>query len=335
MREYIMLEGDGSLLTGEFAKFVQETLEEWKIPNVSIAVIDGEDVFTQYGASTTNGFVCAALAHLIDTRAYPALDTGWATSASSMIRDDFVLKDAWAMEHLTLEDAACHHWIPAAEQRQRRYAAVKDLIRNQRNLDMTEGPRVKFSYCNLMYSGLSHVIETLTGKPLGDVLRELIWEPPRHVVYDFTLDAALSAPEHLITGYYWDHKEEKYSEVPYIGYCTGQRPLSAAVHQYIRAPRIFGGMPEQGRDIFMCGLGWQRTLCRGHLMYTHSGGIEAFGKQVYWFPEAKFGVVAFGNTSTTSNAAEDALVYRLAHEKLGVAPNDLVDVGVEQVVLHD
>lgn len=40
-------EGDGSLLTEEFAKFAKETLKEWKVPGVSIAVIDGEHVFTQ------------------------------------------------------------------------------------------------------------------------------------------------------------------------------------------------------------------------------------------------------------------------------------------------
>ncbi|KAJ6435998.1 hypothetical protein O9K51_11359 [Purpureocillium lavendulum] len=40
-----------------------------------------------------------------------------------------------------------------------------------RHLDMTEEPRVKFEYSNLIYSVLSLVIETPTARSLGDVLR--------------------------------------------------------------------------------------------------------------------------------------------------------------------
>lgn len=381
--------GDGSLLTEEFAKFAKETLKEWKVPGVSIAVIDGEHVFTQsygvatypdtaatsqtlwYGGSTTKAFVCAAIAHLIDTKTYPALEKGWATPISSIIRDDFVLKDAWATEHLTLEDAACHRTgfprhdgsmfrfvddedgeVVGPDGKRKRYSTAKDLVRNLRNLEMTAEPRVKFQYCNFMYLALSLVVETVTGKPLGDVLRELIWEPLGMSSTYFALDAAQSAPEHLATGYCWDEDAEKYTEVPHMSvvelsgaggiistaadYAKWVKcllheaaPFSVAAHKEIRMPRIVAGMPEQGRDITMYGLGWQRALYRGHLMYTHGGGLEAFGAQVYWFPDAEFGVVAFANTSTTSNAAGDVLVYRLVHDKLGIAPEDQVDVGVK------
>ncbi|KAK7426709.1 hypothetical protein QQZ08_006745 [Neonectria magnoliae] len=390
MGEYIQPEDDGNPLTEEFGKFAKETLEDWKVPGVSIAVIDGEDVFTKsygiatfpdtratpetlyYGASTTKAFVDAALAHLIDTKAYPTLAKGWATPIVSIIRDDFVLSDAWATERLTLEDAACHRTgfprhdgsltrfvddddgdVVGGDGKQKRYATVRDVVRNLRNLPMNgEEPRVKFRYCNLMYLVLSHVIETLTGKWLGDVLRELIWEPLGMSSTYFSLDAAQAAPEHLATGYYWDDKEEKHREAPFMSVvelsgaggiistaadyakwvkCLLHKaaPFSAAVHHEIRTPRIVAGMPELGKDVTMYGLGWQRALYRGHLMYTHSGGVDCFGTQVYWFPDAKFGVVAFANTSATSNAVEDVLVYRLVHEKLGIAPDDQVDVGAK------
>ncbi|KPM42846.1 hypothetical protein AK830_g3696 [Neonectria ditissima] len=419
MGECIRPEGDGNLLTDEFDKFARETLEDWKVPGISIAVIDGEDVFAKvrpplapqmtartspsrmsstladhgqqsygiatfpdtratpdtlwYGASTTKAFVDAALAHLIDTKAYPALAKGWATPIASIIRDDFVLGDAWATEHLTLEDAACHrtgfprhdaslvrfvddddagHGV-GGDGRKKRYTTVKDVVRNLRNLPMTgEEPRVKFQYCNLMYIVLSHVIETLTGKWLGDVLRELIWEPLGMSSTYFSLDAARAAPEHLATGYYWDETEEKHAEAPFmsvveisgagaiistaVDYAKWVRcllheaaPFSAAVHREIRTPRIVAGMPELGKDVTMYGLGWQRALYRGHVMYSHSGGLDCFGTQVYWFPDAKFGVVAFANTSATSNAAEDVLVYKLVHERLEIAPELQVDMGAK------
>ena len=40
-------------LTKEFSKFVKETLQEWKIPGVSIGVVDGDQVFTEVGAGAT------------------------------------------------------------------------------------------------------------------------------------------------------------------------------------------------------------------------------------------------------------------------------------------
>jgi hypothetical protein len=34
-------------LTEEFGTFVKETLEKWKVPGISLAVIDGEDVYAE------------------------------------------------------------------------------------------------------------------------------------------------------------------------------------------------------------------------------------------------------------------------------------------------
>jgi CubicO group peptidase (beta-lactamase class C family) len=54
---------------------------------------------------------------------------------------------------------------------------VKDGVRSLRNLPLTAGLRTAFQYCNLMFVVASHVVETLTGVWLGDVLKERIWEP--------------------------------------------------------------------------------------------------------------------------------------------------------------
>jgi CubicO group peptidase (beta-lactamase class C family) len=53
---------------------------------------------------------------------------------------------------------------------------VKDGVRSLRNLPLTAGLRTTFQYCNLMFVVASHVVETLTGVWLGDVLKERIWE---------------------------------------------------------------------------------------------------------------------------------------------------------------
>lgn len=41
----------GSPLTSEFSEFVLERLDEWKVPGVAVAVIDGDEIYTE--VSTT------------------------------------------------------------------------------------------------------------------------------------------------------------------------------------------------------------------------------------------------------------------------------------------
>ncbi|KAM5346508.1 hypothetical protein ACJ41O_009513 [Fusarium nematophilum] len=374
----------------EFAKFANETLDEWKVPGVSIAFIDDNQIFTAgyghatlpdtpatpktlwYAASTTKAFTGAVLAQLIDSKKHPALERGWQTPISSILREDFVLQDEWATNHVTLEDAVCHRtgmprhdksssrFLPvetddngkdAAGGKKKRFTTVKDVTRNLRYLPLTAEPRVKFQYCNHMYIVLSHCIETVTGKPLAQVMRELIFEPLGMSATYFSLEDAKAAPEHLAAGYFWDKKAGKFVEVldemtvhehsgaGAILSCAEdfakwarcmlrqEEPFSEAVHKDIRNPRIVDEMPRNGKDVSMYALGWERVLYRGHLMYSHGGGMHAFGSNVHWFPDDKFGVVTFGNTCLTSNAAEDVMLWRLIDEKLGIAPEERMGAG--------
>jgi CubicO group peptidase (beta-lactamase class C family) len=103
-------------------------------------------------------------------------------------------------------------------------------------------------------------------------------------------------------------------------------PFSKEVHKDIKKPRsIATTAPGGGFEISLYSLGWQRTLYKGHVIYMRSGGMYAFGSQVYWLPDEKFGVVAFGNTATTSNAVEDIVSYRLIGDRLGIPEVDRFD----------
>ncbi|KAM4057710.1 beta-lactamase [Hirsutella rhossiliensis] len=110
----------------DFNALARDILEQWKVPGMSIAVVDGHDVFAKgfglatlpdtpatpetlyYVGSTTKAQTAVVLAQLIDSKAYPALSRGWSTPISSILRDDFVLQDEWATNHVTLDDAASH-----------------------------------------------------------------------------------------------------------------------------------------------------------------------------------------------------------------------------------
>ncbi|KAI9151671.1 D-aminopeptidase [Paramyrothecium foliicola] len=364
----------GNPLTDEFGQFVKGLLEEWKVPGLSIAVIDGDQVYTDgygfatlpetpatpdtlwYGGSTTKAQVAAAIAHLIDSGKYPALSKGWATPISSIIHDDFVLQDEWATKNLTLEDAVCHrtgmprHDVATARERDGKKTTPRDTVRSLRHLPLTMQPRTQMSYNNLMFITLSHVVETLTGKWLGDVLKETIWEPLGMNSTYFDLDHAKRAQNHLATGYYWDEATKTYKETPFMEthdlsgaggilstatnfakwvqcLLNEAEPFSEKTHKDIQTARIITAPAKSPFELETYGLGWQRVVFKGHAVYNHSGGVLAYGAQVYWVPDIKFGVVAFSNTSGTSNVIQDVAVWRLIQDKLGEPAEGRFDAG--------
>lgn len=303
------------------------------------------------------------LAHLIDSKAHLELADGWATKISSIIRDDFVLDDAWATEHITLEDAASHRTgLPRHEKAWARVvngsqATVRDVVRNLRNLRLNHEPRTVFQYCNLMYVVLGHVVEAITGKALDRAMRDAIWGPLAMNSTRLASDDAPQTPGRVATGYYWDDQAGVYKRAPPMSFtevggagavissvldyarwieCLLHEapPFSERVHADFKRLRMLAGPAvSAGLDMSLYGLGWERTLYRGHVIYTHSGGLDAFGCQVYWLPDARFGAVAFANTGVTSNAVEDVVIYRL-EDRLGIPEHQRFDFDKKYCPIH-
>lgn len=129
-----------------FDTWVQDALEEWKVPGLSIAVVHNEDTFSKvmipdetlhqalprrlttnqaYGvaefperkmttdtifpaASTTKAFTAAATSIAIQDSKDTPSPIDWDTPISSVIPEDFVLSDDYATKNTTLEDALSH-----------------------------------------------------------------------------------------------------------------------------------------------------------------------------------------------------------------------------------
>ncbi|KND94311.1 hypothetical protein TOPH_00768 [Tolypocladium ophioglossoides CBS 100239] len=342
---------------------------------MSIAVVDGHNVFAKgfgfasfpdtpatpetlyYVGSTSKAHTAATLAQLIDTKAYPELSRGWTTPISSIIRDDFVLQDEWATNHITLDDAVSHltgmshhdnSWHREINGTQ---VTLKDVVRNLRNLPLSLEPRVEWHYCNLMYVTLSHVIESLTGKWLGDVMKDLIWDPLGMKTTYMNLDDAKNAPVPLARSYLWKEEEKKYKEMPFmpitevsgagaiisnvLDYAKWLKcliheaePFSKAVHNDIRTPRSIANSDlGLDTDIALYGLAWMRTLLYGAVTYTHEGSTITYGASVYWLPDLKYGVVAFANGAESSNEAEAVILRKVIGDKLQIPPSEREDIG--------
>ncbi|KJZ75351.1 hypothetical protein HIM_05277 [Hirsutella minnesotensis 3608] len=353
--------------TKDFKDYVKQVMKDWKVPGMSIAVVDGDQVFAEgfgyasfpdklaspetlyWVGSTTKAHLAATLAQLIDSGAHPELSRGWNTPISSIIRDDFVLKDDWATAHLTLADAVSHrtgmtrHDASWHKQVNGKNTTVKDVVRNLRNLPpLTFEPRTRWYYCNLMYVTLAHVVETVVGKWLGDVMKEVIWHPLGMKTTYLSLDEALRVPVDIAKSYAWKEDTQEYIEMSQFPSLAASgaggiisnvvdyakwlqcliheaEPFSANVHKDIKTPRmILNPSPGLSGDMELYGLGWSRMTIHGAVAYEHGGSTLTFGAEVYWFPELKYGLVAFANSDDTSNEVESIVLQRMIGDKLQV-----------------
>ncbi|KAI2781006.1 beta-lactamase/transpeptidase-like protein [Daldinia loculata] len=383
----------------DFEGFAKAALDRWKVPGVSVAVVDGEDTWAEgygiasfpstpatpstlyYTGSTTKAFTAAILSLLIASGNFSSSSSEtsspltWQTPISHIIRDDFVLgpEYEWAAAHLTLEDALSHRTgFPRHDKalarrygRERDRGTVRDVVRSLRYLPMVSEPRVVWRYCNLMYMVAAHVIQTLTGQWLGAVMRERIWDPLGMEATYLSVEDALGAGREVARGYYWDYQGEGKREgqgfvsVPYgslnlasgaggivsnvLDYAqwirclirgdgsddneNGCPVLPKEAHRELKLARI--AMPPEMRMSFDAplayALGWELSTYKGWRIFTHSGGMEAYGAEVYFLPDLGYGVVTLGNTAQTSNFVGMELAWKLIDDKLGVEEEERFD----------
>lgn len=313
-----------------------------------------------FAGSTSKAFTAAAVAHLIDGKNHSVFADGWNTPISSIIRDDFVLQDEWATQHLTLEDAASHRTgMPRHDLGWARFhqdgslVTTAEHVRTLRHLPPSAAPRTTWQYCNYMYVVLGHVVEVLTGQWLGAALREAIWQPlGMTATFGDTRDAQAAAPEHhLAAGYYWDPARERHVEMrvdstresggaglvistvnDYAKWarCLLDRtgPFSEATHEAIRTPRMLTPAREgdrMGDGDLTYGLAWMKKTYHGEVVFKHGGTEMAYSAQLYWIPRLRYAVVVMANTGL-ANSAEDEVVWRLIEDKLNVPKSQRYDL---------
>lgn len=382
----------------DFRKFVEEALEEWHVPGLSVAVVDGDESWAEgygyatlpstqatsstlyYTGSTTKAFTAAILSMMIDGPADPSSTTcdagkyssplsaqGWQTPISRLIGEDFVLRDEayrWAQDHLTLEDALTHRTgFPRHDKALSLHygddghpMTPRDLARSLRHLPMAAEPRAAFRYCNYMYLVASHVVETLTaGRWLGDTLRDWITGPLGMRSTYFSLQDAQDGPEHLAAGYSWNYgnrsgRGDGFETVPFMDLSGGtgaggivsnvldyarwlrcllreEGPISKMGHAALKTPRMV--LPPDSRKGFdgpsSYALGWFHNTYKGHRVLSHGGGMEAYGAEVFLFPDLNYAVVTMANTAITSNAVGQLIAWKLIGDRLGVPEGERFD----------
>ncbi|KAJ5692467.1 hypothetical protein N7462_001890 [Penicillium macrosclerotiorum] len=247
----------------EFDALVEETLEEWKTPGLSIAVVHGSNTYSKaYGiaefpdrkmttdtlfptASTTKAFLAAATSMMIQESKSTQSPLEWDTPISSMIPDDFVLADEYVTAHTTLEDALSHRsglpghqWIFHFGSKD---ASVREFVRSCRYKPLSAPPRTKFQYSNANYIAVTHALEQHTGETLEAFMKKRIWEPlGMNATYLAPSDAENdpSVIQKLVKAYTWIPEQEAgrwFSEPkPYWKPNTGGGAIVSNVLDYAR-----------------------------------------------------------------------------------------------------
>ena len=276
------------------------------------------------------------------------------------MREDFVLADEYATDHVTVEDALSHRTGMPRHDLSYGGANVtlRDVVQNLRHLPMTAEIRTRFQYCNMMYIVVSHFIETWTGMWLGDFLRTRIYEPLKMSSTFFSLadaqKAAASGGPSLATPYYWTNKTKSYHGVPWLDapqesgcgatisnvvdyakwlrcMMTMSAPLSPAGHHALRSPRIISG-PTMGpvtdgqtgfRGHEAYALGWEVSNYRGEVMIWHTGSLPGFSSIMMYFPRLQWGATMMANGE--GNGAIQVLIFKLIDDMLGIPEQDRFD----------
>ena len=325
-----------------------------------------------YTGSTTKAFLGALWAQLVESEENQEKDElekiFLKTPLSKLIRDDFVLQDDWATNHITIEDALSHR--TGMSRHDASYGGSvntsKQIVRSLRHFPLTTEPRTKFEYCNIQYVAASHAFEVTTDQPLRKSLKEKIWEPleMRNTFLDLAdaKRAASSGDVNLANGFSWDReaengkgafKQEDHMDFSYIAgagaiisnvldyanwliaLMSRSAPLSEKIVTTMRTPRAIvseGDRLQPWDGTVNYALGWFLATYEGEQVIFHDGGLIGFGSSIMYLPERKWGVVLMGNTGVTSNTVATFLRMYLVDKLLGVPAEKSFDNPAKYVI---
>ena len=283
-----------------------------------------------------------------------AEDLAWDTPLHNIVGNDFVLKDDYLTTHLTFLDAMSHRtgmprhdalWYD-------RGLDVESQTYLMRHLDTSASFRTVFQYCNLMFTAVSHVLQSITGRPHADLLRQWIFKPLGMNYSYYSLEDAATCQNSdprctLADSYAWNKRTGSFKKwsldlsnppngaggiisnvVDYskwiraLMYESG--PVSKEGQAIMKYPLSFLGAetpPYAGPGWY--GLGIEGGIYRNEKVFSHNGGISAYASTFKFLPDRKFGVVVFQNAQ---NNAMEAIAWRLIDEFLGVPEDEFYDM---------
>ncbi|KAM0470647.1 hypothetical protein ACHAP7_009444 [Fusarium lateritium] len=338
-----------------FYSHVEDLMKQNRVPGLSIAIIQGDQTRSAgFGlssvrhqtpctadtlfdiASSSKSLTGAAIALLVADDEFPEIQ--YDALMSELLPDDFVLSDDSYTKVATIDDLLGHRTgMPGHDDSYMGLRAAepdnaRSITRNLRNLAHAAPPGMRYIYCNMMYTVLTHLMEVKTEQSFGEYLQQRIFTPLRMASSSLQPEDA-KAKGHgnrLAKGHIWDKKTSSYREIEATDCPEGQGagsvvtsvndfikwikallnregPINEDVYQGLVQPR--SSRPVKNRqkkaniDRLSYAAGMDSYWYGDHAAFGHSGDITAFGSRFVFLPELKFGAVVMGNSSGTNSIA--------------------------------
>ncbi|WP_244918744.1 serine hydrolase domain-containing protein [Paenibacillus dendritiformis] len=187
-----------------FSEYIRQQMEQWKVPGLSIAVIQGQQIVMAEGFGLRNveqGLeVTPETLFAIGscTKAFTAMSAGMLVDEGKLDWDrpvkeylpNFKLYDSIATERITIRDMLCHRsglprhdlmWYNAPFTRE-------EIIERLQYLEPNHDFRSKWQYNNLMYMAAGYLVGQLAGVPWEQWVQERIFAPLRMDNSNFSID---------------------------------------------------------------------------------------------------------------------------------------------------
>ncbi len=209
-------------------KFIQERMEEWKVPGLAISVIqDGRLIYSKgFGFRDVEQNLPVTPQTLFAigscSKAFTAVTMGILVDEGQLEWDrplkeylpTFKLKDSFATERMTPRDLVCHRsglprhdamWYNSS-------ASRKDLFDRLQYLEPSEDFRTTFQYQNLMFMTAGYLVEQIAGTSWERFVRNRIFMPLGMTNSNFSVNDSQKALDFALP---YMEKDDKVIEIPF------------------------------------------------------------------------------------------------------------------------
>ncbi|ETS88227.1 hypothetical protein PFICI_02055 [Pestalotiopsis fici W106-1] len=364
-------------LDADTSRYIQGIAEHFHVPSISIAVLNGnETTFEVFGhailpdtlatldtmyyiASSTKSSTAASLLYTLRQQEKTSGNKQQPWTVDSKLRDilgeDFALPSEYATHHATIKDALAHRLGLARcdESYGGEDYGISDLARSLRHLPTIAELRQQYHYLNQGYMLVQAVIQKLSGRWIGEVHREALWEPLGMDTTVIKLSDALELDRGagnatLAFGYSYNpltgrHDHQPWTDTDLVGgggiistisdmakwvraFVEGgaSLPLGKQDFEALRTPLIItgGSVRIEHMSPILYAMGWDTMHYRGERLITHSGELPGYSSQMAYLPDRQWGLVMLSNADAFAQEAFEAIYLRLLDDGLDVPASD-------------
>jgi CubicO group peptidase (beta-lactamase class C family) len=179
--------------------------------------------------------------------------------------------------------------------------AIDKTIENAANRSLDSAPGTKHVYRNFNYMLVGYIIEVVSGKDWGDVLKSSVFDPAG--MTDTAYDDVWTILPRRVRGY--DVKDGVLRNTVYKDHSAfapgGLRSTSADLlaftNAFLSGKLLAPGTRQQMLTPVLSdyGFGWQIKQFFGHPMFNHTGGIDGFASHVAVYPGQQLVIVVLSN----------------------------------------